>query len=108
MVDIDGLTSPVGPGSTLAYAAVVNEIKVQTAEMLVEWAQDAPGDHQRHGRRAGGGGPAVRRRICRSMPRRWPELCRLEFRALSLHRSKDRCLMDELWEEVGHTGCCST
>jgi uncharacterized phosphosugar-binding protein len=35
MVTIDGLTSPVGPGSTLAYAAVVNEIKVQTAEILV-------------------------------------------------------------------------
>ena len=36
MVSLDGLTSPVGPGSTLAYAAVVNEIKVQTAEILVE------------------------------------------------------------------------
>ena len=107
MVTIDGLTSPVGPGSTLAYAAVVNEIKVQTAEILVEVAQDAAGHHQPHGRRAGGSGPAVQRHMP-IMRRLWPELCRLEFRALSLHRSKDPCLMDELWEEVDHTGCCST
>jgi uncharacterized phosphosugar-binding protein len=42
MVSIDGLTSPVGPGSTLAYAAVVNEIKVQTAELLVEMGKMTP------------------------------------------------------------------
>jgi uncharacterized phosphosugar-binding protein len=35
MVHIDGLDTPVGPGSTVAYAAIVNEIKVQTAELLV-------------------------------------------------------------------------
>jgi uncharacterized phosphosugar-binding protein len=35
MVDVPGLDTPVGPGSTLAYAAVVNEIKVQAAELLV-------------------------------------------------------------------------
>jgi uncharacterized phosphosugar-binding protein len=35
MVAIDGLETPVGPGSTLANAAIVNEIKVQTAELLV-------------------------------------------------------------------------
>ena len=29
---IDGLESPVGPGSSIAAIAVVNEIKVQTAE----------------------------------------------------------------------------
>lgn len=34
MVDVPGLDTPVGPGSTLAYAAIVNEIKVQTAELL--------------------------------------------------------------------------
>lgn len=34
MVDIPGLDTPVGPGSTIAYAAIVNEIKVQTAELL--------------------------------------------------------------------------
>ena len=34
MVALDGLDTPVGPGSTLANVAVVNEIKVQTAELL--------------------------------------------------------------------------
>jgi len=36
LVTLDGLAHPVGPGSTLANAAVVNEIKVRTAELLVE------------------------------------------------------------------------
>lgn len=35
LVDLDGLDTPVGPGSTLANAAVVNEIKVRTAELLM-------------------------------------------------------------------------
>jgi len=35
LVGLDGLDTPVGPGSTLANAAVVNEIKVRTAELLV-------------------------------------------------------------------------
>jgi len=35
LVTLDGLDTPVGPGSTLANAAVVNEIKVRTAELLV-------------------------------------------------------------------------
>jgi uncharacterized phosphosugar-binding protein len=35
LVTLDGLSSPIGPGSTLANAAVVNEIKVRTAELLV-------------------------------------------------------------------------
>lgn len=35
LVGLDGLSSPVGPGSTLANATVVNEIKVRTAELLV-------------------------------------------------------------------------
>ena len=39
MVTLDGLDTPVGPGSTIANAAIVNEIKVQTAAILV--AQDA-------------------------------------------------------------------
>lgn len=34
MVEIEGIPSPVGPGTTVAYAAVINEIKVQTAELL--------------------------------------------------------------------------
>jgi uncharacterized phosphosugar-binding protein len=35
LVAIDNLAYPVGPGSTLANAAVANEIKVRTAELLV-------------------------------------------------------------------------
>lgn len=34
LVQLDGAESPVGPVSTLLYVAVVNEIKVQTAEIL--------------------------------------------------------------------------
>ncbi|MPZ51693.1 MAG: sugar isomerase domain-containing protein [Acidimicrobiia bacterium] len=36
LIELDGLETPVGPGSTLVYTAVVNEIKVQTAARLVE------------------------------------------------------------------------
>lgn len=36
MVALDALESPVGPGSTLAAVALVNEIKVQTAALLAE------------------------------------------------------------------------
>ncbi len=35
-VSLPGLDTPVGPVSTVANAAVVNEIKVQTAELLLE------------------------------------------------------------------------
>lgn len=35
LVSIDGLDTPVGPGSSIANVAVVNEIKVRTAELLV-------------------------------------------------------------------------
>jgi uncharacterized phosphosugar-binding protein len=36
LIQIPGLETPVGPSSTAAYVAVVNEIKVQTAELLVQ------------------------------------------------------------------------
>ncbi len=36
LVTLDGLDTPVGPGSTIAAVAVVNSIKVRTAELLVE------------------------------------------------------------------------
>lgn len=36
LVRLEGAESPVGPGSTLAYTTIVNEIKVQTAAHLVE------------------------------------------------------------------------
>ena len=36
MVQIPGLDTPVGPGSTLAAIAIVNSIKVRTAQLLTE------------------------------------------------------------------------
>ena len=36
LVAIDGLDTPVGPGSTIAAVAIVNSIKVRTAQLLVE------------------------------------------------------------------------
>jgi uncharacterized phosphosugar-binding protein len=36
LVTIGGLDSPVGPGSTIGAVAIVNAIKVRTAELLVE------------------------------------------------------------------------
>jgi uncharacterized phosphosugar-binding protein len=36
LVGIDGLETPVGPGSTIAAVAIANEIKSQTAALLVE------------------------------------------------------------------------
>jgi uncharacterized phosphosugar-binding protein len=36
LVHLDGREEPVGPSSTVVAVAVVNEIKVQTAELLVE------------------------------------------------------------------------
>ena len=36
MVALDGLETPVGPGSTIAAVAIVNSIKVRTAQLLVE------------------------------------------------------------------------
>ena len=36
MVSLDGLDTPVGPGSSVSAVALVNELKVQTAELLLE------------------------------------------------------------------------
>jgi uncharacterized phosphosugar-binding protein len=36
MIDIPGLDTPVGPGSTISAVAIVNSIKVRTAELLTE------------------------------------------------------------------------
>ena len=36
MCEIDGLETPVGPGSTVANVAIVNSLKVRVAELLVE------------------------------------------------------------------------
>ena len=42
MVQLEGLATPVGPGSSLAAIALVNEIKVQTAQLLVERGEMPP------------------------------------------------------------------
>jgi uncharacterized phosphosugar-binding protein len=39
LVSVDGLDVPVGPGSTIANTAIVNEVKVRTAELLVEMGE---------------------------------------------------------------------
>ena len=36
LITIDGLDTPVGPGSTITAIAIVNSIKVRTARLLVE------------------------------------------------------------------------
>jgi uncharacterized phosphosugar-binding protein len=36
LVELDGLETPVGPGSTIAAVALANEVKVRTAARLVE------------------------------------------------------------------------
>ena len=41
-VDLPGLAGPVGPTTTLAAAAVVNTLKVRTAELLLEQGVDFP------------------------------------------------------------------
>ena len=42
LVSIDGLDMPVGPGSTIAAVAIVNSIKVRTAQLLVQRGQMPP------------------------------------------------------------------
>ena len=42
LVPIDGLDVPVGPGSTIAAVAIVNSIKVRTAQLLVQRGQMPP------------------------------------------------------------------
>jgi uncharacterized phosphosugar-binding protein len=36
MVEVAGLDTPVGPGSTISAVAIVNSIKVRTAQLLIE------------------------------------------------------------------------
>ena len=36
LIDVEGLDTPVGPGSTLASVAIVNSVKVRTAQLLAE------------------------------------------------------------------------
>jgi uncharacterized phosphosugar-binding protein len=36
LVEVDGLDTPIGPGSTVTAVAVVNSIKVRTAQLLTE------------------------------------------------------------------------
>ena len=36
LITLDGLDTPVGPGSTITAVAIVNSLKVRIAELLVE------------------------------------------------------------------------
>ena len=47
MVLVPGLDTPVGPGSTLAYVAIVNSLKVRIAQLLTEQGMQATGHHAR-------------------------------------------------------------
>ena len=42
MVELEGLDTPVGPGSSLAAVALVNELKVQTAQLLLDRGELPP------------------------------------------------------------------
>jgi uncharacterized phosphosugar-binding protein len=42
MVLVPGLDTPVGPGSTLAYVAIVNSLKVRIAQLLTEQGMRPP------------------------------------------------------------------
>ena len=42
LITIDGLDTPLGPGSTIAAVAIVNSIKVRTAQLLVERGKMPP------------------------------------------------------------------
>lgn len=42
MVTLEGLDTPVGPGSTISGVAIINELKVRTAELLVAQGFDIP------------------------------------------------------------------
>jgi uncharacterized phosphosugar-binding protein len=42
MVTLPNLDTPVGPGSTLAYVAIVNSLKVRIAQLLVEKGMTPP------------------------------------------------------------------
>ena len=45
LVDVPGLDTPVGPGSTLAYVAIVNALKARIARAARRARRDAPGHH---------------------------------------------------------------
>jgi uncharacterized phosphosugar-binding protein len=42
MITVDGLDTPIGPGSSLAAIAIVNSIKVRTAQLLTERGRMPP------------------------------------------------------------------
>ena len=62
LVELDGVETPVGPGSTIAAVALVNAIKVRTAELLARAGRAPAGADERRARR--------RRRVARGSSRR--------------------------------------
>ena len=51
MVHIEGLDTPVSPGSTVGGAMIINSIKAEVAKMLTEAGQASEGSHCTRGRR---------------------------------------------------------
>ena len=68
LVRLDGLDTPIGPGSTVANAAIVNELKVQTAAILFERGALPPVLTSGAVVGAGALGGAVRGRLPRARP----------------------------------------
>ena len=60
MVKIEGLDTPVSPGSTVGGCLLVNAIKAEVAERLTRAGQPAEGPERRGRGRGGAGGRAVR------------------------------------------------
>ena len=85
MVHVEGLDTPVGPGSTIAAVAIVNSIKVRIGRAADGAGCDAPGHHPCLRGRRGTLADAVRR----GLPR-----------ARAADRSRDR----PVDEEVGDAG----
>ena len=65
---LEGLDTPVGPGSTLAYVAIVNALKVRIAQLLVERGHAAAGHHARLRRGRGALAGALRERLPGARP----------------------------------------
>ena len=93
LVTIDGLATPVGPGSSVTAVAVVNEIKVRTADLLVAGRPAAGADQ-----RVGGG----RRGVGRLFDAAYDEYARRLARVLTRAR---RTLHEAIqMDAVGHPG----
>ena len=90
LVTLEGLDTPIGPGSTVANAAIVNEIKVQTAAAAAGPRRAAARPDQRGHRRPGALGGPVRGGVSRARPTRQPRPRRRRPGGLSAARRARR------------------